>query len=201
MNNQQEKRAFDTSRFHYRTPVTRESLVTHDDERITQPVSSSRDLDPSSAPLEETRVGYMACPDCDGHLLQLETSSLNEQLSYLNMDSVDQFDQLLIETEKSRYVFTVVDPTMQWGRLTGGVLGNSLLPAYLVPNEKELSSETIASLISVGSKVRFVLESEHRIKRLDTSKVTRLVHIRSAVGQTTILKGVLVNSEPASSTQ
>jgi hypothetical protein len=199
VNNEQEEKAFDTARFHYITSATRESLPIHDDQRITQPVSPRDELDSSSLPPDDTQsFGDRACPECDGHLLQSETSSPNDQLIYVNIDSVAQFDQLIIETEKSTYIFTVGDPTMHWGRLTGGVLGNRLLAAYLVPSEEELDSSTKESLIAVGNKVRFMLESECRIKWLVTSNVTRLVHINSGGGQTTPLKGVLVDSERAS---
>jgi len=193
---EQEKRALDTARFRRRSPETRECLVNQEDQIITQPISTSLEVDSSSPTLDATG-SFQVCPECDGHLLPTETSSLHEQLAYINIDSVAQFDQLLIETEKSTYIFTISDPTIRWGRLTGGVLGNRLLHAYLVPSELETNSTAGESLISVGNKVRFVLESEFHIKRVVTSNVIRLVHIKSDGGHTTPLKALVIDSEPS----
>jgi hypothetical protein len=188
---EQKMRFFETSHQH-RAEERRQTPVIDEGERITESLSPSSKQGASTPTLDDTRrLEYRACPECDGHLLRSEPSKRNDCLTYVNIDSVAKFDQLLIETEQSTYIFTVSDPAILWGRLTGGILGNCLLPAYLV---KASSTE---ELITVGNKVHFVFESGNHIERLVTSKVTKLVHVQNTGGQTTPLKGV-VNSEHAS---
>jgi hypothetical protein len=178
--NEKQETIFNTSSNEQESAYSRDSSAIQEDERITESLLSPIFKEGGSLPtVDQTRsLQQWACPECDRHLIGLETHSVNDQLIHVDINSVAKSDQLLIETEQSTYVFIVSDPTMRWGKLTGGILGNRLLPAYLLPAERELEASTNEFLISVGEKVRFVFESGNHIERLVTSSVTRVVRIR-----------------------
>ena len=150
-----------------------------EDERITQPLSSMRlENDGAQSTVDHSVSFYqLACTDCDGHLVGVKPPPPNNQLS-VRLDSVAASDQLLIDTEQSAYVFTMIDPNLRIGRLTGGILGNRSLTAYLFPSQEKPNASTDETLITIGDKLGFVFESGHQIERLTTSVVTRVVHRR-----------------------
>lgn len=86
-------------------------------------------------------------------------------------------DQLLIETEHSIYLFTLIDPGNETGNLMGGLLGNYTTKACLL----SLSTDSDVPLrnskgLRTGARARFLIDSDSGTRCLLTSTITKLVH-------------------------
>ncbi|HJQ68340.1 MAG TPA: hypothetical protein VKA70_05185 [Blastocatellia bacterium] len=86
-----------------------------------------------------------------------------QRVSRVDTDSLRRADQILVETERSVYVFTVKDPAALSGKLIGGLLGNRLVDAYLLP------------VCKVGERFTFIIDAAPGPQRLTTSVAKALV--------------------------
>lgn len=102
-------------------------------------------------------------------------------VSELDLASLSAGDQLVIETAHSIYSFTVSDPTTPSGRLMGGVLGNRLVNAALIPSRSASGPvRLVHNDLGNGAKMIFIIEQGHNLRRLTTSAVMRLLHRKPA---------------------
>lgn len=122
-----------------------------------------------------------------------------ETVSQIDLDSLSANDQVLIETTRSIYVFTIIDPVAISGRLIGGVLGNQIVDAYLLPSYVKSGDSTIThKTIKAGVKFTFVIEASKGIQRLTTSSVNSLLHKKRARPATTLKRLPRVTLEQVS---
>ena len=158
------------------------SSVISEDERPTTRLSSARAK--GTGPTEREILYNTASRPDYASAEQPEATVVSE----LDIDSLREADQLLIETARSHYVFTVVDTKELWGRLAGGMLGNRVVEAYLLPSRVESDASQVTSKsIKAGMKFIFVIEASKGLQRLTTSSVKSLRH-RKKSGATTPLK-------------
>jgi hypothetical protein len=103
--------------------------------------------------------------------------SPSQFLNEVKLANLSAGDQLLIETSRSVYCFTVTDPNVPCGKLTGGILGNRLVAASLVPAHSGSRRPKFARRsLRTNSKFIFLIEQGKYLRRLTTSAVTRLIH-------------------------
>lgn len=114
-----------------------------------------------------------SCPACGGSLQSREP---NGSVAEIDINKLNASDQILIETTHSVYSFTVVDPTIPSGRLIGGVLGNHLVEAALIPSRIESGNAKPTHIsLGTGSGFSFLIEWGDNLRRLTTSSVTSLI--------------------------
>ena len=86
-------------------------------------------------------------------------------------------DQILIQTQKSKYCFTIIDPVRMCGFLSGGVLLNRHHVAFLrgaLIVDSAFAGKNPSNM-TIESRAIFYLEASH--EHLLTSVVTELNHI------------------------
>jgi len=95
-------------------------------------------------------------------------------------DDVKATDRILIQTENSEYRFSVVDPESRRGVLSGGSFGDKLQDATLVCVliRGRIGEGRDTSRLKIDSRALFYLNVGAGLKRLTTSAITNLVHIR-----------------------
>ncbi|HEX5733800.1 MAG TPA: hypothetical protein VF131_13270 [Blastocatellia bacterium] len=124
-----------------------------------------------------TRLATACAKDCDSTESEDLSSTVHDSalmadnyVSEIELDSLRKADQILIETARSIYVFTIKDPKALSGRLIGGLLGNRLVEAHL------LASRAGQKRLKAGEKFTFIMDAAMGPKRLTTSTVKVLVH-------------------------
>jgi hypothetical protein len=95
-------------------------------------------------------------------------------------DDVEASDRILIQTENTEYRFSVVDPENRRGVLSGGSFGDgskdATLVGVLIGGRAGHSSDT--SRLKVDARALFYINGGAGLKRMTTSAITSLVHIR-----------------------
>lgn len=100
-----------------------------------------------------------------------------ESENEIQLTDLNETDQILIETANSFYNFTVTEPKLLAGKLIGGVLGNRLMNAALIPaGFASCSSNYAPESFKVGSRLMFLVECGDNLRQLTTSVITRLLH-------------------------
>ena len=112
-----------------------------------------------------------------GEVATMPLPELGMPVAEIDLDDLRADDQLLIETGHSVYSFTITDPVAPSGKLLGGILGNRLIEAWLLPPHRDTRGLRIFHRrLQAGTKVSFLMEWEKGLRTLTTSTVTRLVH-------------------------
>jgi hypothetical protein len=102
-------------------------------------------------------------------------------LTAMDLDSLSASDQILIMTARNTYIFTVTDPTGPSGSLKGGILGNQLVEAYLLPTRVEAGASRLArKSLSAGARLTFIIGSDKGLQKMTTSPVKSLLHRKRA---------------------
>lgn len=148
-----------------------------EDDQITRPLPPTRSTgddsegtqiqaaSPAPRPMHWGNVGGRSSPSHESAAAGYE----------LDLDSLSAGDEVVIETAHSTYRFTVDDPAIPAGRLIGGVLGNEAVDAALVAHQGTIVSSRLArKKLRAGAKAIFLIEWGNRLRRLTTSRVTRL---------------------------
>ena len=78
-------------------------------------------------------------------------------------------DRLFIHTRNSVYEFLVIDPLGAYGIITGGVIGEHAVRAFLYQPHS----------LKLGSKASLFVESKGGLRFITTSTITTLKHLRS----------------------
>lgn len=112
--------------------------------------------------------------------LRPQKSEADWPVSEIDLDSLSASDEILIETARSVYCFTVTDPTVPSGKLIGGILGNRQVSASLVLLRSGGAKRHARGSIRTGSKLIFLIERGHNLRRLTTSTVTGLQRKKEA---------------------
>lgn len=145
---------------------TQDSSLTGEDQKATARLSHRRAEGYDSAERGDLSLSLSgSAPMADNAVSEIELNSLRKA------------DQILIETARSVYVFTIKDPKALSGNLIGGMLGNRLVDAYLLPAWVEVcGSRADQKSVKVGEKFTFIIEAAVGPKRLTTSTARALVH-------------------------
>src|SRR5205085_3794638 len=99
-----------------------------------------------------------------------------ESESEIHIADLNETDQILIETANSFYNFTITEPKLLAGKLIGGVLGNRLMNAALIPQGfTGCSPHYTPESFKVGSRLMFLVECGDYLRQLTTSVITRLL--------------------------
>ena len=86
-------------------------------------------------------------------------------------------DSIWVQTQRSNYLFSLVEPTWRRGTLTGGLLGEQVLEAVLAGETSEDKTHFDSSELKAGSRALFFLETKGDLHRLLTSVITNVAHI------------------------
>jgi len=154
-----------------------------EDEKITRRLPPVGAAESHMIESEDSYCGFSGSPSHLNHASATHSrkSDTQELVSDMGLASLRVADQLIIETAHSVYSFTVSDPATHSGKLLGGVLGNRLVNAALIPSRSASGpSSLIHNDLGAGSKMIFIIEQGSNLRRLTTSTVTRLLHRKAA---------------------
>ena len=168
MNNNTE--ALSTDRLALARPGAGQShSPTPEDERVTEPLSSHRNTRSDVSGSENS-------PELDhASALQPNKCANKGLLSQIDLDCLSRGDLIVIVSSYSFYNFTVADPAIPSGKLTGGVLGSRLVDAELKTLEPGASGRANRSL-KAGTRFTFLIDFADNLCELTTSRVTNLLH-------------------------
>src|SRR5262245_17563932 len=92
------------------------------------------------------------------------------------LDKLGNTDTISVQTMKSNYHFSVLDPTSRRGLLSGGSLGDQVIEAFLSGTVSE-DSRFDTDELRTGERAVFFVESKKSVHRLITSVITNLAVI------------------------
>jgi hypothetical protein len=110
----------------------------------------------------------LAVAVCDVYNTNVEVQGIISEYLY-------GIDRLSLQTLKSNYQFTVIDPFNRKGLLTGGVLGSQRLEAVLAGTISVDSTDFDSSELKPGRRAVFFVSNEDLVQRLTTSVITEIV--------------------------
>lgn len=117
-----------------------------------------------------------------------ESHSNDEAAKVIVLDELRKADTLCVQTERSKYRFSVSDPSSRRGTLTGGVLGDKFQDAFLSGTMSMDRTDFYSRELKTGARAVFLLDSKNKVERLITSVITDLALARACVGKTLHLK-------------
>jgi hypothetical protein len=156
-----------------------EQPVVREEEKITLRLSSIGSADKVFTERNAQPYTTSDLPSRSVHrgVSQLPEHKVLELESEIQFADLGETDQILIETANSFYNFTITEPKILAGRLIGGVLGNRLVNAALIPSWFASGNPSLASQsFKVGSRLIFMIEWGNNLRQLTTSAITRLLH-------------------------
>jgi hypothetical protein len=100
-------------------------------------------------------------------------------------DDVKASDRILIQTKNSEYRFAVVDPESRRGTLSGGSIGEGLQDATLIGvlTGGRNAEDRDTSKLKIDSRALFYVNVGAGQKRVTTSIITNLIHIKGERSQ------------------
>ena len=96
-------------------------------------------------------------------------------------DELFSADTIWVQTGKSNYQFSVLDPSSHRGTLTGGFLGDQTVGAILSGAMTADRTGFDPSGLKTGSRAVFFIESKEGVHRVVTSLITDLARVKSHV--------------------
>lgn len=134
------------------------------------PIECGHGQDPSAIS-EDDKITLRMSPVCLGAC----------DLTAMDLNILSASDQILIVTARNTYIFTVIDPTGPSGSLKGGILGNQLVEAYLLPTQVEIDTSQLArKSLNAGARLTFVIGAGKGLQRMTTSPVKNLLYRKRA---------------------
>src|SRR5437868_2888108 len=99
-----------------------------------------------------------------------------EPVTEIALDSLRASQHLFIQTANSTYSFAVTDPSQRLGLLIGGPLAERRVVVFLAGGRsRRRDAKYASSTLRVGSNAVFLIASESGLKRVITSRITRLI--------------------------
>jgi|SRR6185503_10286776 len=102
----------------------------------------------------------------------------NTEPKVIELDRLSKGDRVSVQTQRSRYQFSVLDASTQRGTLTGGALGNQILEVFLCGTISEDRTDSDSSELKTGSRAIFFIDLKHEAQRLITSPITDIAIVR-----------------------
>jgi hypothetical protein len=160
---------------------------------------SQKDFCATCCQVLPTSAAY--CPQC-GRFITPAPSALSpdpaqviETVEELEIDRLAPADYLLIRTRNSLYKFTLIEPVIGYGILTGGALGTRQIHASLIAQANCQDEKTVSrSLrVSTGQGLLFYpdenQEGSDQRKQIATSPIQKLTYVTG--GKTTAVRPAL----------
>lgn len=97
-------------------------------------------------------------------------------------DDLCRRDRISVQTKKSNYQFSVLDPSNRKGMLTGGLLGDQIIEAVFTGTISEDKSAFNSSELKTGARAVFFVESKNQVRRLITSVITDIAIAKDYAG-------------------
>ena len=95
------------------------------------------------------------------------------------IDSLNNHDELKLNTGRSEYRFMLTDPDNQRGLLTGGQLGEELAEANILAVRDDDGFHLIDESSRIGVGMRIIFHIPSGVRNLVTSPITKLVLIKN----------------------
>jgi len=95
-------------------------------------------------------------------------------------DRLRRADTICMQTTRSNYQFSVIDPSIRKGLLSGGSLGDDTIEAFWTGMVSEDNGDFDEDKLKTGARAVFFVESRACIRRFITSTVTDLDVARTA---------------------
>ena len=108
---------------------------------------------------------------------------MNVNYKSIDFDKLTRADTISVQTMKSSYQFSVLDPCNRKGLLSGGSLGDYAIEAFLsgmVSDDRDFDTAELKT----GGRAVFFIESSKTVRRLITSVVTDLTVVRIPASRT-----------------
>lgn len=112
-----------------------------------------------------------------------EAHSNNASPKAIAFDDLSRADRISVDTKKSNYQFSVLDPAERKGILTGGWLGDETVEAFLSGTMSDDNSDFSSTGLKTGGRAVFFIETDSHIHRVITSLITDLALSRSVGGR------------------
>ncbi|MFL6215198.1 MAG: hypothetical protein ACJ74J_15045 [Blastocatellia bacterium] len=111
----------------------------------------------------------------------------------ISLDELSEGDMLLIQTANSIYSFILADAGQRCGLLMGGRLGEASATAWLTGAQEHSDDDSAMqeSHLADGLHAVFLVASDSESRRLVTSAIKRLTHLKVAAGRPNGLPGDL----------
>jgi hypothetical protein len=102
-------------------------------------------------------------------------------LHYIEFEDLESAAAIVIETQNSRYRFTVTDVAERRGYLSGGSLGEQAQKAILLGTiyKRGEGYTTDPRGLKTGARALFYLETPSGMKHLVTSLITELAQVKT----------------------
>jgi len=101
----------------------------------------------------------------------------------IEFDKLSRSDTISVQTTKSNYQFSVLDPSNRKGLLSGGSLGDHAIEAFLSGMVSDDSRDFDTAELKTGGRAVFFVESKKSVRRLITSMVTDLAVERNPISR------------------
>jgi hypothetical protein len=95
-------------------------------------------------------------------------------------DTLSRADTISMQTTKSNYQFSVLDPSIRKGLLSGGSLGDDTIEAFWTGMISEDRRDFDTDELKTGARAVFFVESKASIRRMITSTVIDLSVARTS---------------------
>ena len=103
---------------------------------------------------------------------------MNVTCKSIDFDKLTRADTISVQTMKSSYQFSVLDPCNRKGMLSGGSLGDHAIEAFLSGMVSDNHQDFDTAELKTGGRAVFFIESRKSVRRLITSVVTDLAVVR-----------------------
>lgn len=113
------------------------------------------------------------------------TAKSESESTVLDLDALSNEDEISVQTQGSKYQFSVQDRSTRKGLLSGGKLGNHQIEAVITGTVSEDHDDFDSNVLRTGSRaVFFIVESHNRVRRIITSVVTDIALVHRTIGGT-----------------
>jgi len=112
---------------------------------------------------------------------------MNVTYKSIEFDKLSCADTISVQTLKSSYQFSLLDPSNRKGLLSGGSLGDEGIEAFLSGMVSDDSREFETTELKTGARAVFFVESKKIVRRLITSVITDLAVARNPVSPRSIM--------------
>ena len=102
----------------------------------------------------------------------------NTEPKTIGLDRLCKGDRVSVQTQRSRYEFSVLDASTQRGTLTGGALGNQILEVFLCGTISKDRTDSDSRKLKTGGRAVFFIDQKHKAQRLVTSPITDIAIVR-----------------------
>jgi len=109
---------------------------------------------------------------------------MNVTYKSIDFDKLTRADTISVQTMKSSYQFSVLDPCNRKGLLSGGSLGDHAIEAFLSGTVSDNHRDFDTAELKTGGRAVFFIESKKSVRRLITSVVTDLAIVRIPLSRT-----------------